>query len=918
MKHLKKKKVIIFIGLAIIVLLFSVGTGLALNGYFGGAGTVLGDTTTRALVGYWDFEEGIGASANDSSDSNNDLTLVSTPAWSTGNPSVYTAGALDFESGSSQYGYAADSTSLSITSNLTITSWIKPESVTASTLFDIAGKWDGTNESYLLAQFGDEIRMYVDSSSNYKTTDAANLSTATWYYVAAVYNASAQTVTIYINGIDTTGTVTGTIPTSIGDDAGRFHIGAEDSTTTAANFYDGIVDEPRLYNRLLSAAEIRYLYNHGGPVAHYKMDEGSGSTAYDASNIANDGTTTGATYVAGQYGTALDFDGTDDEISVTNANPIDFDLGLNDGVTFSAWINADGAGEGGVGRILDKGTNTWLRVDTLSGGRLDLQASIDLATTDATLNVSSAVAVDTWHHVVMVWEDDSDDELSIYVDGILVGTSTDGSGGPVATDTNSLIIGGDSGITANFDGTIDDFRVYQYSRTAAEIRLDYNQGFAAEFGPSASSNQDLTRGLVGYLNFDEGTGQTANDSSDSNNDGTLGANSSAASDDPTWTSSKAGLGGALDYDGGDHVRIADAATVELDGNFTISFWFNNDVLSGGNHNMVFSKSDADTCCKLLYITQISGAPCAAGIKLVFYLRDDAKSPSSFTLCSNTTIATNTWYHGVWTFDGTTRRMYLNGVEESSDSPWVFAGNNQPILLGQYTTSNATLNIDGKIDEPRIYNRALTASEIRYLYNRGGPVAHYKMDEGSGSTAYDASNIANDGTITGAIYAAGQYGTALDFDGTDDNVNVADTAALDYGDTDDMTISGWFNRDTATSDDVIVAKRNSLSTASDTGYIAYLDATADTLIFEVSDGTDEYSLTSSSTFTSTGWNHFSIVWDQDSAAGSEIYINGTANSATDTGTIGNIGSLSNAVALRIATESDGGSPFDGKIDDFRIY
>jgi len=78
--------------------------------------------------------------------------------------------------------------------------------------------------------------------------------------------------------------------------------------------------------------------------------------------------------------------------------------------------------------------------------------------------------------------------------------------------------------------------------------LALNGYFGGGAGSEALATDSLTRGLVGYWNFDEGAGQTASDSSDSNNDGTLGASSSEASDDPTWTSGKAGNGGALDFD----------------------------------------------------------------------------------------------------------------------------------------------------------------------------------------------------------------------------------------------------------------------------------------------------------------------------------------------------------------------------------
>ena len=77
-----------------------------------------------------------------------------------------------------------------------------------------------------------------------------------------------------------------------------------------------------------------------------------------------------------------------------------------------------------------------------------MQCSLDLAT-DATLNISAALTTNNWHHIAMVYTDDGDDEITIFVDGISRGSSTDGVGAPAATDTNNLLIGGDS--SNNFD-----------------------------------------------------------------------------------------------------------------------------------------------------------------------------------------------------------------------------------------------------------------------------------------------------------------------------------------------------------------------------------------------------------------------------------------------------------------------------------
>ena len=207
----------------------------------------------------------------------------------------------------------------------------------------------------------------------------------------------------------------------------------------------------------------------------------------------------------------------------------------------------------------------------------------------------------------------------------------------------------------------------------------------------------------------------------------------------------------------------------------------------------------------------------------------------------------------------------------------------------------------------------------------GLLGYWKMDEGTGtSTTADSSGNANTLTMTAmesGDWVAGQIGAfSLDFDGSAEWLTVADPASgiLDFTDGRDFTITGWFNRDTFTTDDTVVAKRNGIANTDD-GYILYIDDATDQLILEVSEagGTDEYQVASTSTFTATGWNHFAAVWDDGNATQTEIYINGKAD-GTDTGTIANLGDLSNAVAFDIGAESDNGNPFDGKIDDVRIY
>lgn len=179
------------------------------------------------LVGYWKEDEtSDGAAATDSS--GNSITLIDSGTSIVRALGKYFMGA-DFESGSTHFQSVADSDYpiLSITGSLTISTWIKPETVSAGS-YNIVAKWDGADESYRLFQNADEVRLELDSAGNYVETSSSNLSAGTWYHVVGVYDSSKATAKIYINGVEATTTTTGTIPASIGNDGSRFHLGAED------------------------------------------------------------------------------------------------------------------------------------------------------------------------------------------------------------------------------------------------------------------------------------------------------------------------------------------------------------------------------------------------------------------------------------------------------------------------------------------------------------------------------------------------------------------------------------------------------------------------------------------------------------------------------------------------------------------
>lgn len=135
--------------------------------------------------------------------------------------------------------------------------------------------------------------------------------------------------------------------------------------------------------------------------------------------------------------------------------------------------------------------------------------------------------------------------------------------------------------------------------------------------------------------------------------------------------------------------------------------------------------------------------------------------------------------------------------------------------------NAGRQMNGYIDQVKIFNYARTPAQIVYDYNRGAPIAHWKFDECQGITANDSSGNGNSGTITiGATVpqssvgtctvvdtatawyngATGKYNASLNFDGVDDYVYVADNDLWNFGNN-DFSIGMWakFNSVTGTMD-----------------------------------------------------------------------------------------------------------------------
>jgi len=191
---------------------------------------------------------------------------------------------------------------------------------------------------------------------------------------------------------------------------------------------------------------------------------------------------------------------------------------------------------------------------------------------------------------------------------------------------------------------------------------------------------------------------------------------------------------------------------------------------------------------------------------------------------------------------------------------------------------------------------------------GGPVAYWPLDEGGGVAAVDGSGNGNTGALTnGPVWAVGQIEGAVEFDGVDDYLEVADSDSLDIAS--DLTISAWIYPRTLGANDQgrIVDKASQDGTV---GYVFRMNSASRIGMQQsgIVGGIDS----SDNAIILNAWNH--VVGVVQSGIDVTLYANGMV-----VGT----GSLTSAIAantksLRIGIRHDGGQAFNGIIDEVRIY
>jgi hypothetical protein len=209
--------------------------------------------------------------------------------------------------------------------------------------------------------------------------------------------------------------------------------------------------------------------------------------------------------------------------------------------------------------------------------------------------------------------------------------------------------------------------------------------------PRAFGNAELA-GLVGWWKFDETQGKTAKDSSGGSHNGTLVGNAKLV---------PGRIGGAVALDGaGSFVRIADKSAFDMGDQTTIACWVNIHSVSAEWMTIV---AKGDNGWRLSTYRQDR--------KFHFSVNDWSRTAG---LNGSATINADEWHHLAAVYNGSVMQLYLDGKLDATQ-PWTggIGKNDSDVLIGENAQQPGRF-FNGLIDDVRIYNHALSESEIKAL------------------------------------------------------------------------------------------------------------------------------------------------------------------------------------------------------------
>jgi uncharacterized repeat protein (TIGR01451 family) len=252
-----------------------------------------------------------------------------------------------------------------------------------------------------------------------------------------------------------------------------------------------------------------------------------------------------------------------------------------------------------------------------------------------------------------------------------------------------------------------------YGNPSAGGVSDFDNTFTKDYAES---------GLAGLWHFDEGSGSIVTDSSGNGNTGTIHGASWAGSDGGQWdgrSDVKFSKGNCLRFDGSDdYVVVSNTPGLSFSGAFSVETRIYHTGRSSDHQNIVSRQGTTEVNERSFVLFW---SPAAKVDGLVFIIATDANS-GGIGAYSQTSISLNQWYHVVGVYDGSEMRLYINSVLDPNfpiRASGTLLNTDKPVRIGlvQWIDQDRNFYFNGNIDEVHIYDRALSADEIKAHYEK---------------------------------------------------------------------------------------------------------------------------------------------------------------------------------------------------------
>ena len=234
---------------------------------------------------------------------------------------------------------------------------------------------------------------------------------------------------------------------------------------------------------------------------------------------------------------------------------------------------------------------------------------------------------------------------------------------------------------------------------------------SASYG--AVDTEALATATVAYYTFDENTGTTAFDSV-GNNDGIISG--------ATWTTGK--INNGLDFGSTSNLRYVDMGNglMPTSGDWTVSAWIYPTESSFG---VIMSQGRPTTSQSFGFNTFTLAFGPTQNIRFDFN-KDGTHTGNLYQHLSSGTLELNEWHYvtAVYSSSGDVK-IYLNGQLDYNEDAvsGLELQTDIPFVVGARFRTNFEASFGGKIDEPVVFNRALTQEEVTYLFNSGSPTVN---------------------------------------------------------------------------------------------------------------------------------------------------------------------------------------------------